>query len=94
MLARFVCLDDWACMRGLTKCIKEVFHWGEEGGTIGFLGIVGIISVADTARRSKANNVVPAWIEGGMEVLMFTGYIDHGAALTFTREIGIQESCI
>ena len=76
---------------------KDAFHWGEEGGTVGFLGIdkigiVGIFSVADTV-RSEAKDVVTALVEDGIEVLMLTGDGD-GAARSVAREVGIQESCV
>jgi Cd2+/Zn2+-exporting ATPase len=76
---------------------NDAFDWGEEGGTVGFLGIdgigiVGMFSVADTV-RSEAKDVVTALMEDGIEILMLTGDGD-GAARTVAREVGIQESCI
>ena len=71
--------------------------WSEEGGTVGYVGIlgtgiVGMFCVKDTI-RDEAQDVIAALCSNGIEVAMLTGD-SEGAALAVGEAIGLEQTSI
>ena len=71
--------------------------WSEEGGTVGYVGIlgtgiVGMFCVKDTI-RDEAQDVIAALRSNGIEVAMLTGD-SEGAALAVGEAIGLEQTSI
>ena len=76
---------------------EKALMWSEEGGTVGFLGILGLgiiamFCVADGVRK-EAKGVISALLDDGVNVLMLTGD-SHSAAKVVASEIGLPEENI
>jgi len=75
----------------------QVEKWGNNGGTVGFIGIegkgiVGVFCVTD-AVRSEARDVVRSLREGGIKVLLLTGD-GEGAARSVANQIDLPQEFV
>lgn len=75
----------------------QIEEWSELGGTIGYIGIegkgiVGAFCVTDAVRH-EARDVVNAFLDSGIEVMMLTGDGD-GAAKSVAKQVGLPASAV
>lgn len=79
---------------GLSTEQKDtVRQWGDEGGTVGFVGIktkgiLGMYCVADQV-RPEAKSVIATMMSSDCDVFMLTGD-SHGAATSIAKKVGIS----